>query len=128
MEGKREVSQAVARRLIDERRSLRKRLLHLQKFDTAPAVRDTPEDHVRSVEMLDMAADSFRKDLQYTTREKLLARAAQLDRGYRKVMNGSYGICEGCGMDIPAKRLEAMPDAAYCPPCQEEREGSRRRA
>lgn len=45
-----------------------------------------------------------------------------MDRAYRKLMNGSYGTCEGCGTDIPAKRLEAMPDAAYCLLCQEERE------
>ena len=123
--GKREVTQALVRRLLEERRSLRERLLRLQKIDTAPAIRDTPEDHVRSVDMLDMAADSLRNDLQWTTREKFFARVAQLDRAYRKLMHGSYGICEGCGMDIPAKRLEAMPDAAYCIPCQEEQEGLR---
>lgn len=126
--GKREVTQALVRRLLEERRSLRERLLSLQKIDTATAVRETPEAHVRTIDTADMAADSFRNDLQWMTRENLLARVAQLDRAYRKLMNGSYGICEGCGMDIPAKRLEAMPDAAYCLPCQEEREGTRRRA
>lgn len=128
MKGKREVTHALVRRLIEERRSLRKRLLRLDGSDTSPAIRDTHEGHVRNTDILDTAADSFRKELQCTTREKLLARAVQLDRAYRKLMNGSYGICEGCGMDIPAKRLEAMPNAAYCLPCQEEREGTRRRA
>ena len=126
--GKREVTQALVRRLLEERRSLRKRLLRLDGSDTSPAIRNTHEGHVRNTYMLDMAADSFRNDLQCTTREKLLARVAQLDMAYRKLMNGSYGICEGCGMDIPPKRLEAMPDAAYCLPCHEEREGTRRRA
>ena len=125
MGGEREVTQALVRRLLEERRSLRERLLRLQKIDTAPAVRDTPAAHVRSVDMLDMAADSLRNDLQWTTREKFLARVAQLDRAYRKLMHGSYGVCEGCGTDIPAKRLEAMPDGAYCLPCQEEEEGLR---
>ncbi len=125
MGGEQEVTQAFVRRLLEERRSLRERLLRLQKIDTAPAIRDTPEGHFRSVDMLDMAADSLRNDLQWTTREKFLARVAQLDRAYRKLMHGSYGVCEGCGTDIPAKRLEAMPDAAYCLPCQEEEEGLR---
>ncbi|MFQ5803577.1 MAG: TraR/DksA family transcriptional regulator [Candidatus Methylomirabilales bacterium] len=128
MGGEREVTQALERRLLEERRSLRERLLRLQKIDTAPAIRDTPEAHVRTTDTADMAADSFRNDLQWMTRENLLARVAQLDRAYRKLMHESYGICEGCGTDVPAKRLEAMPDAAYCLSCQEEREGTRRRA
>ena len=128
MGGEREVTQALVRRLLEERRSLRERLLRLEESGTAPAIRNTPEAHVRSVDMLDMAADSLRNDLQWTTREKFLARVAQLDRAYRKLMHGSYGVCEGCGTDIPAKRLEAMPDAAYCLPCQEDGEGTRRRA
>ncbi len=125
MEGKRELTQALVRRLLEERRSLRERLLRLQKIDTATVVLETPEAHVRTIDTADMAADSFRNDLQWTTRQKLFARAGQLDRAYRKLMHESYGICEGCGMDIPAKRLEAMPDAAYCIPCQEEQEGLR---
>ncbi len=70
MEGKRHVKHALVRRVIEERRDLRKRLL-LEEFDTSLAIRDTPEDHVRSGDRLDLAAHSFRKELHWTTREKL---------------------------------------------------------
>lgn len=29
-----------------------------------------------------------------------------------------FGVCEGCGNDIPARRLELMPYARLCAPCQ----------
>lgn len=33
-----------------------------------------------------------------------------------------FGICEGCGEDIPRRRLELMPWATLCIDCQEARE------
>ena len=32
----------------------------------------------------------------------------------RKLDEGTYGICEVCGKEIPAGRLEAMPEAIRC--------------
>ncbi|MET8307759.1 TraR/DksA family transcriptional regulator [Micromonospora sp. NPDC005173] len=34
---------------------------------------------------------------------------------------GSYGSCESCGGDIPLARLEVLPWAWYCVPCQQRR-------
>lgn len=34
-----------------------------------------------------------------------------------------YGVCEDCGEDIPAARLEAMPYAAFCVACQAKVDG-----
>jgi len=117
--------QALVRQLMEERGTLRERLLRMEKSDAPLAAWDTLADNARSSNMLDVAADSLRKDLESTTREKLLARAAQLDRAYQKLIKGTYGICEGCGKEIPVRRLKAMPDALCCAPCQGEREVSR---
>ena len=32
---------------------------------------------------------------------------------------GTYGECEGCGEEISAARLKALPWARYCVTCQE---------
>jgi DnaK suppressor protein len=39
-----------------------------------------------------------------------------------KIEDGSYGICEMCGEEIPIKRLKAIPDARCCIACQTELE------
>jgi RNA polymerase-binding transcription factor DksA len=40
----------------------------------------------------------------------------------QKIDDGSYGICEDCEEHIPLKRLEAVPGALCCVPCQERRD------
>ncbi len=36
-----------------------------------------------------------------------------------RVESGDFGICLACDQSIPAKRLNALPWARYCVPCQE---------
>jgi DnaK suppressor protein len=37
-----------------------------------------------------------------------------------RVQSGDYGVCLACEQPIPPKRLQALPWARYCVPCQEE--------
>jgi len=37
---------------------------------------------------------------------------------------GDFGICEQCGLDIPAKRLDALPWARRCVSCQQKFEAN----
>ncbi|WP_445157391.1 TraR/DksA C4-type zinc finger protein [Halomonas sp. E14] len=37
------------------------------------------------------------------------------------------GLCEECGDEIPARRLEALPNARTCVPCQEVRDQQQQR-
>lgn len=39
----------------------------------------------------------------------------------RRIEDGSYGQCERCGNTIPRERLEIMPHARLCVPCQQAR-------
>jgi DnaK suppressor protein len=36
----------------------------------------------------------------------------------RRMAQGTYGLCEPCGTAIPAQRLEVLPHARFCAPCQ----------
>jgi DnaK suppressor protein len=61
-------------------------------------------------------------------RRRLERRLAELDRVQRRLDQGSYGLCEVCGGEIPAERLAAMPDTTKCVPCQRQNERGWRRA
>ena len=37
-----------------------------------------------------------------------------------RVQSGDFGVCLACEQPIPPKRLQALPWARYCVPCQEE--------
>ena len=42
-----------------------------------------------------------------------------------RLKRGEYGYCQRCGEEIPAARLEAMPQATLCVKCQEHLERTR---
>ena len=48
--------------------------------------------------------------------------AEQIREAQRRREEGTYGICEECGSQIPKERLEARPEATLCIDCQRSRE------
>jgi DnaK suppressor protein len=48
------------------------------------------------------------------------ARQAVADsaQALRRMAEGSYGTCERCTAAIPLERLEVLPHARFCVPCQ----------
>jgi DnaK suppressor protein len=47
---------------------------------------------------------------------------ALIDGALDRLARGEYGLCDECGEPIPLKRLQAVPWAEYCIPCQERME------
>lgn len=53
----------------------------------------------------------------------------KIDEALERMNTETYGICEGCGEEIPYKRLKARPVTTFCIECktaQEEEEQARR--
>jgi DnaK suppressor protein len=44
---------------------------------------------------------------------------ARIEAALRRLDQGEYGICEDCEGEISLKRLQAIPWASRCVPCQE---------
>jgi DnaK suppressor protein len=78
----------------------------------ASAVGVADEDEQALSEMLQTLASTRNRD---SARELGL-----IDRALRKLRDepDEYGVCEDCGDEIPAKRLEVMPFAQFCAECQ----------
>jgi RNA polymerase-binding transcription factor DksA len=47
----------------------------------------------------------------------------QITGALRRIAEGTYGACEKCDRRIPAERLEVLPHARFCVPCQEKHNG-----
>ncbi len=43
----------------------------------------------------------------------------RVELGISKVRDGVFGVCQRCEGKIPKTRLQAIPEAEYCMPCQE---------
>ena len=49
--------------------------------------------------------------------EGLEAIEAGLERALEKLAEGSYGVCDDCGAEIPAGRLRIRPECVHCVRC-----------
>lgn len=48
---------------------------------------------------------------------------AHITDALRRIDAGDYGDCDRCGRAIPRERLEALPHARFCVPCQQRQAG-----
>jgi DnaK suppressor protein len=58
--------------------------------------------------------------------ESLDRTVRQIDAALARLAAGSYGVCETCAEPIAIARLQAVPFATRCVPCQSAREGEPR--
>jgi len=49
--------------------------------------------------------------------DSLEAIEAGLERALEKLAEGSYGVCDDCGAEIPAGRLRIRPESVRCVRC-----------
>ena len=46
----------------------------------------------------------------------------KVEDALQRIAKGTFGLCLDCGKPIPIERLETIPYAEHCVPCQEEHE------
>jgi DnaK suppressor protein len=54
---------------------------------------------------------------QVAAHEQLLVQSEEVARALEKLAEGTYGVCDVCGAEIPEGRLEIHPWAARCVAC-----------
>ena len=70
----------------------------------------------------DLASLDTDRTLDVRLRERESRLAEKIASALRKLEDGTFGICEECGMPISEKRLMARPIARLCIKCKEEQE------
>ncbi|MFA9289283.1 MAG: TraR/DksA family transcriptional regulator [Weeksellaceae bacterium] len=50
--------------------------------------------------------------------DSLNERVINIDAAMQRIDKGTYGYCQRCNKEIPAARLELIPEAAYCVQCE----------
>lgn len=67
----------------------------------------------------DEGTDDFNQNLSLQLTDKEIQTLRQIDRALEKITEGTYGICDISGEEIPIKRLEAIPYASMTVAAQE---------
>lgn len=68
----------------------------------------------------DEGTDDFVKNVNLEVTSKEFGLLRQIDRALEKISDGTYGICDISGEEIPIKRLEAVPYATMTVKSQEQ--------
>jgi DnaK suppressor protein len=102
--------------LLGRRTELRKRL-GMELADLSRGKSSQP-----SGDAADAAFDSSGEEIASQLAELEAKELAQVERALRRLKQGTYGKCEGCGSKIPVVRLNALPYSTLCIKCQREME------
>ncbi|WP_229008128.1 RNA polymerase-binding protein DksA [Methylophilus sp. Leaf408] len=79
----------------------------------------TMQDEVTSfADPNDRASQESDMALELRNRDRERKLIKKIDETLRNIEGGDYGYCEGCGIEIGLKRLEARPTATLCIDCK----------
>lgn len=102
---------------------LRKKL-ELQRQEVVRFLRQL-EQETRSLDV-DSAQDSADQCVSSMSKEQLFQQSSQrrtslrlIEAALRRIDDGTFGECAGCGGEIPTRRLQALPRTQFCLRCQE---------
>ncbi len=71
----------------------------------------------------DMASETFEREKDLALESNIQSLLTKVNTALEKIAEGTYGICDVCGVEINAKRMEALPWASLCRDCQAFHEG-----
>jgi len=80
------------------------------------------EADVDAENMADHGTDAFERNMTLELMENESRTLRSIDSALETMVAGRYGLCSECGEGIPLARLEALPFAQTCVPCQEAQE------
>jgi DnaK suppressor protein len=74
----------------------------------------------------DMSQSIFDREMDASVEEGIERRLGEVERALQKVEEGTYGVCDDTGEEIPRGRLEAVPEAIRTVEAQQRFERERR--
>jgi RNA polymerase-binding protein DksA len=66
------------------------------------------------IHMADIGTDNFEQEFALDLMDSERRLLDEIHRALERIEDGTYGICEGTGKQIPKARLKAQPWAKYC--------------
>jgi RNA polymerase-binding protein DksA len=108
-------------RLLDERGRAQEALERLQREDEGQ-LEDEHEEIQSDNHPGDVATSLYDRELDYAFEDNVERVLAAIDAALQRIEDGTYGICENGGEQIPAERLEAIPWTTLCIDCKRKAE------
>lgn len=115
---------AVKKRLLTEQERLEselheivERTSHAAEFERITEM-SSYDDHPA-----DLASETFEREKDLALESNIQDLLDKVNAALEKIDEGTYGVCDSCGVDINPNRMEALPWASLCVNCQDRLEG-----
>ena len=110
--------------LLEERKRVEHALASLR--DQHPGSLDEEVEEIAAASdnhLAETATATLGREIDFTLGENSGQVLADIDSALKRIDDGTYGTCVGCGQEIPLQRLEANPAASLCIDCKRRAEG-----
>src|SRR5438477_9910690 len=70
----------------------------------------------------DLASEERDREINFILSDRERIKIKSIEDALERLNDGSYGVCESCGLEIAEERLEALPFTLLCRDCQQDQE------
>lgn len=70
----------------------------------------------------DVGSNTFERDHEMTMAKNARDNLVLVEEALQRIQDGTYGVCESCGLPIGKMRLQAFPRATLCMECKQRQE------
>jgi YteA family regulatory protein len=109
------------RLLAREKRRAQDSLSSLEEAEAAGGLRDSLQElSMYDNHPADIGTETFEHSKDLGLKDLARRQLQEIDDALGRIRDGNYGICEGCGRQIPEDRLEAVPATTFCRRCRQQ--------
>ncbi len=112
--------------LLREKETLEKQYRDLEQGNLLSTQSDFSGEMPFEEEYAASGTSTFERERDLSLSENVKDLLQKVNQALERIENGTYGICEMCGLPIPEERLEALPYANLCITCKQKEEQSMR--
>jgi len=112
--------------LLREKEILEKQYRDLEQGNLHASQADFSGEMPFEEEYAASGTSTFERERDLSLSENVKDLLQKVNEALERIENGTYGICEMCGLPIPEERLEALPYANLCITCKQKEEQAMR--
>jgi DnaK suppressor protein len=86
------------------------------------ALNESNKSNSTPTDLAELGSDNFAQELTLSLMGNEKEVLEQIAAALERLREGTFGVCEECGKEIPEARLEAIPYAAFCVRCTSRQE------
>ncbi|NMA95761.1 MAG: yteA family sporulation protein [Clostridiales bacterium] len=108
-------------KLLDDKRA---QLRQIEDFDEMNKIdyADGKELSMIDNHPAEIASETYEISKNMALKQEQVMHLKEIDEALQNIDTGQYGVCKGCGKDIPMERMRLMPTAIRCVDCQKDNE------